>query len=58
MASLTFIAADKRTLGFGPQILLNVLLSELQSDWFVNWHSDGAISFFGMLNVFVVFTKV
>lgn len=48
MASLTFTAADKRKLGFGLQIPLDILLSELQSDWFVDWHSDGGNSFLGI----------
>jgi len=58
MASLTFTAADKRKLGFGQQILPDALLSDLQSDWFVDWHSYSKTPFFGMLKVFVVFTKV
>lgn len=67
MASLTFTAADKRKLGFGQQILSDALLSDFESDWFVNWHSDSRNSIlwnaerfltFLVFFVFVFFTKV
>lgn len=57
MASLTFTAADKRKLGFGQQILPDALLSDLQSDWFVDWHSDSRNSTLWNAESFCCFYK-